>query len=110
MPSSATTKVPFADASPAELRAAILPEEREQFDVGYRRALDAAAQTLRLDELDSFLTHWRRLAWCQTDASHDKWRAMLAEAERRLAGGAPPPGMVSQEEMEKRLRARLAAR
>ncbi|MCA1675697.1 MAG: DUF6247 family protein [Actinobacteria bacterium] len=47
MPSTATTKVPFAEASPAELREAILPEEREQFDVDYRRALDAAAQTYR---------------------------------------------------------------
>ncbi|MGH3797280.1 MAG: DUF6247 family protein [Pseudonocardiaceae bacterium] len=101
------TKVPFADASPAELREAILPEERAQFDEGFRRALDTAAVTLRLDELEKFLTHWRRIAWCQTDAGHDKWRAVLREADRRLAGGAPPPGVVSQEEMEDLIRLRL---
>lgn len=89
---TATVTVPFAAASPAELRAAILPEERDQFDAGYRRALDTAAETLRLDELESFLAHWRRLAWCQTDAGHDTWRAMLAKAERILSTGQPEPG------------------
>ncbi|HEU0127257.1 MAG TPA: DUF6247 family protein [Pseudonocardiaceae bacterium] len=85
-----TTKVPYADASPAELREAILPEERDQFDASFRRALDQVAQTLTLDALDSFLQHWRRVAWAQNAHGHDSWRALLAEVECRLAGGAPP--------------------
>ncbi|MGH3932728.1 MAG: DUF6247 family protein, partial [Pseudonocardiaceae bacterium] len=59
-------KTPFADASPAEIREAILPEDRPQFDRNFQRALDAAAATLRLDELERFLAHWRRLAWSHT--------------------------------------------
>lgn len=109
-PMNTAVKVPFADASPAELREAILPEDRDQFDLSYRAALNTAAETLRLDELESFLAHWRRLAWCQTDAGHDTWRAMLANADRILATGEPPPGAVSQEETEQRLAARLANR
>lgn len=92
-----------------EAAEAIVPEDRDQFDAGYRAALHTAAETLKLDELEAFLEHWRRIAWSQHDMGHDKWRAMLAEADRRLAGGAPPPGMVSMEEMEARLQARLAA-
>ena len=102
-----TTKVPYADASPAELREAILPEERDQFDASFRRALDKVAQTLTLDALDSFLEHWRRVAWAQNANGHDSWRALMAEVERRLAGGAPPPGMVSEEEMDALITARL---
>ena len=103
---STATKVPFADASPAEIREAILPEERDQFDSSYRRALDAAAETLRLDELTEFLAHWRRLAWCHTAHGHDAWRALMAKAERTLRTGELPPGTVSADEIRDMLRAR----
>lgn len=102
-----STKVPFADASPAEIREAILPEERDQFDRSYRRALDVAAETLRLDELEKFLKHWRRMAWCHTAQGHDSWRALLAKAEHTLRTGELPPGTMSAEEIEELIRARL---
>lgn len=109
MPVAATTKVPFADASPAQLREAILPEDVPEFDRHYQRALDVARTTLRLDELEKFLELWRRVAWSTNANGHDRWRAVLAEAQRRLAGGPPPPGMVPMEEMEARIQARLAS-
>ena len=109
----ATTAVtiPYADASPAELREAILPEERDQFDESFRRALDAAAQTLRLDELESFLEHWRRMARCQNHNGHDHWRGVLAKADYILEHGHPPPGTVtySAEQMRHQIAERLAA-
>lgn len=98
-----SSRVPYATASPAELREAILPEDRVQFDAGYRAALDAAAQTLRLDELDAWLSHWRRIAWSVSWKGHDGWRALLAEAERRLAGGEPPPGTRPWDEVKAEL-------
>lgn len=108
MAATATTStVPYSDASPAELRKAILPEDVEQFDAGFRRALDEAAETLRLDALEAFLEHWRRIARSAHHRGHDHWRAVLAEAERRLAGGGPPEGMVSEEEMDALIAARL---
>lgn len=107
MTAAATTKVPFADASPAQLREAILPEDVPEFDRHYQRALDEARTTLRLDELEKFLELWRRVAWSATAHGHDRWRAVLAQAQRRLAGGPPPAATVPMEEMEARIQARL---
>lgn len=104
-----TPKHLLTEGTPAEIRDAILPEDRERFDASFRRALDTAARTLSLDELDACLSHWRRAAAQQVHLGRDAYRAMLAEIDRRLAGGLPPTGMVSQEEMEIRLQARLAA-
>jgi Family of unknown function (DUF6247) len=101
-----TSRVPYATASPAELREAILPEDVPSFDEQYRAALNAAAETLRLDELEKFLAQWRRIAWSANAKGHDTWRALLAEAERRRATASREG--VSMEEMEQRIAARLA--
>lgn len=110
MAATATVKVPYATASPAELREAILPEDVPSFDEQYRAALASAAETLRLDELESFLKHWRRLARCQNHSGHDHWRGVLAKANYILEHGHPPPGTVtySAEEMRQRIAERLA--
>ncbi len=59
---AAAVKPPFANASPAEIRA-LLPEERPHFDRQYRRALEVAAESLTLDELHETLKCWRHVAW-----------------------------------------------
>ena len=89
---------------------AILPEDVDQFDASYRRALEAAAETLRLDELESFLEHWRRIARSATHNGHDHWRGVLAKANYILEHGHPPPGPVtySAEEMRRRIAERLS--
>lgn len=108
MAATATTcRAPFATASPAELRKAILPEDVPEFDRGYREALNAAATTLRLDELEKFLAHWRRIAWSATARGHDHWRAVLARADHTLRTEEPPSGTVSEDEIEELIRARL---
>lgn len=99
---TATVQVPYADASPAELRAAILPEDREEFDEQYQAALDAARTTLRLDELEAFLVGWRRVAWLQADP--ERYRAMLARAEYINEHGHPPPGTKTYTAEESRTR------
>lgn len=95
-----TTKVPFADASPEELRAAILPDDHQEFDRQYQRALQIAAGTLRLDDLDAFLAHWRRMAWTYTAHGHDEWRALMADADQRLSTGQRAPDSRPWEEVE----------
>ncbi|MGH3906035.1 MAG: DUF6247 family protein [Pseudonocardiaceae bacterium] len=97
------TKVPFADASPAQIRAAIVPEDRDQFDISLRRALDAVAATLSLDPLAEFLAHWRRLAWVQAGNGHDSYRGMLAKADRILATSQPEPGARPWDEIKAEL-------
>lgn len=107
---TATVTLPYADASPAELREAILPESREAFDTQYRAALDAAATTLRLDGLKDFLEGWRRTAWVQTSLSPERYQAMLAKADYINHTGTLPPGTVtcSEEDMMELIQTRLA--
>ena len=88
---TATVEIPFATASPAQLREAILPEDVPQFDASFRRALDEVGRTRHLDALESFLEHWRRIARSATADGHDTWRAALATAERIRATGQPSP-------------------
>lgn len=91
-------KIPYSDASPAQLRDAILPEERDQFDAGFQRALAAVGETLSLEPLEEFLAHWRRLAWAQNHDGHDAWRLVLARADYTLATGKmAPAGLTVQE-------------
>lgn len=104
------TKIPYADASPAQIREAILPEEHDQFDASLRRALDAVAETLSLNPLEEFLAHWRRMAWCQTHDGHDTWRRVLARAQYTLAtGGDRPSADASAEQIHELLRRREPA-
>ncbi|MGH3430577.1 MAG: DUF6247 family protein [Mycobacteriales bacterium] len=42
-----SNRLPFAAASPAEIRAALVPEERSRFDREYRQALEVAAGRFR---------------------------------------------------------------
>jgi hypothetical protein len=104
------TRVPFADASPAELREAILPEGRDAFDAEYACALEVARDTLRLDELDRFLTRWRRVAWLQTGMGPQRWRTMLTTAAHINSTGQVPPGTVtySADEVREQIHRRLA--
>ena len=76
---------PFADASPAEVRAALLAEEQRAFDVEYRRALGVSEESLTLDELCATLACWRRVAWMthRDPAGH---RRMLRTAAERFSG------------------------
>lgn len=86
---SAAVRPPFADASPAQVRAALLPEEQADFDREWRAALAEAAESFSLDAVDRTLQAWRRIAWStQTDpARHQR---MLRAAAQRLTGEQIP--------------------
>lgn len=87
-----TTRVPYGDATPAQLREAIAPERQADFDTSFQRALTATARTLSPRPLEEFLAHWRRLAWAQNHDGHDAWRLAMARADYTLAtGGQRPP-------------------
>ncbi len=100
---TATVQIPYADASPAQLREAILPEDVPAFDVSFQRALDEVGRTRRLDALESFLAHWRRIARSATANGHDAWRAALATADRIRATGQPTPGARPWDEVKAEL-------
>jgi len=80
---------PFAEATPAEVRAALIPEETGEFDEQWRRALAEAAETFDLSPVTQALDHWRRMAWLQQDP--EDYRRMLVSAAEILAGEKLPP-------------------
>ncbi|MGH3866655.1 MAG: DUF6247 family protein [Pseudonocardiaceae bacterium] len=75
--------------SPEEIRAALLPDQVEEFDA----ALTMARQTLRLDQLRHVLRMWRRQA-LMTERDPEEHRQMLATAAEVARVGRPRPGSV----------------
>lgn len=77
---------PFADASPAEVRAALIPEEAAEFERDWRAVLARAAETLELSEVLETLESWRLVAQLTAVAGPEGHRAMYRRAAGRLTG------------------------
>lgn len=82
----------FADASAVEVRAALIPEEAEQFELEWREALATAADTLDLTEVFATLESWRRVARLTAHVGAEAHRAMYRRAAARLTGESIPVG------------------
>lgn len=82
----------FRDASPREVRAALIPDEVDDFDRQWRAALAEAAESLDLAGVFETLDAWRRRATIIQHLGPDDYRRMLAQAEHTLRTGEPPPG------------------
>ncbi len=80
--------LPREGASPAEIRAALHPEYRDDFDRDYRAALDEAGRTLDLAELMAVVESWRRR--CCVTRDRESWRQAMRRAAQLLYGEAPP--------------------
>jgi hypothetical protein len=84
----------FRDASPREIRAALIPEEQPDFDRQWRSTMAETTETLELGQMHSFLESWRRRATITTSLGHSGYRRMLTQAENTLRTGEPSPGSV----------------
>lgn len=104
---AAASRRPFAEASPADIRAALITEDQVTFDQQYRAALAAAGESYSLAELDEVLESWRRVARITTAYGQDAYRRMLAKAERRLCTGERPPDAVSADTVRALIEERL---
>lgn len=93
---------PFADASPAEIRAALVEDEQPRFDQDYRRALDAAQDSYSLEELERTLQWWRRTA-ALTHSDPATYRRIRERAEHRAATGEVPAGSVTWNQVKDEL-------
>ena len=84
--------------SPEAIRAALLPEQTDEFDA----ALTAARRTLRLDQLRDTLQAWRRVALLtrQDPDAASRLAATIADIRRT---GAPRPGSVSWADLRAQL-------
>jgi hypothetical protein len=58
---------PFAEATPAEVRAALIDESAAEFDRHWRETMVSATESLDLAAVNEMLDGWRRLAWVQQD-------------------------------------------
>jgi hypothetical protein len=80
----------FADASPAEVRTALVPEEAAEFDLQWREAMGRATETMDLSEVLETLESWRRVARLTAAAGPEEHRAMYRRAAVRLTGEDVP--------------------
>lgn len=77
---------PGTDASPAEVRAALIPEEAAEFEREWREVMARAAETLDLSEVLETLESWRLIAQLTAAAGPEAHRAMYRRAATRLTG------------------------
>ncbi|MFC5064512.1 DUF6247 family protein [Actinomycetospora atypica] len=75
-------------ASPATIRAALLPEDRPAFDQAYWEALDRAKTEYDVTPVHSTLENWRRQAIAQSD--RDGFRRMVRRAAEFFTGKSIP--------------------
>lgn len=80
----------FADASPAQVRAALIPEEAVEFEQQWRAVMARATETLDLAEVLETLESWRRVARLTAAAGAEAHRAMYRRAAARLTGKDVP--------------------
>lgn len=97
----------FRDASPKEIRAALIPEEQVQFDISWRTAMTEATEAQDLSGVFSSLATWRVHAEITQDLGHEGYRQWLARAERIARTGELPPGTVPLEDIQALIRERL---
>lgn len=95
--------MPFADASPAAVRAALVAEDVVEFDRQWRETMAEATETLDLTEVAALLDSWRRIAWLTTANGPERYRAMLAQADHALRTGERPPGSIPWHQLKAEL-------
>jgi hypothetical protein len=93
-PPASAGRPPFADASPAQLRAALIPEDAAEFDRQWREVMTRATENLDLAEVLAILESWRRIAWLTSANGPAGYRRILANAEHLQRTGELPAGAV----------------
>lgn len=92
-PRDGRTGSSFADASPAQVRAALIPEEAAEFDQRWREAMAEATTSLDLAGVLALLDEWRLIARRTAARGADVHRALYRRAAERLTGAELPPDM-----------------
>jgi hypothetical protein len=106
-PEPGLDRSPFADGSPAQVRAALISEDVAKFDHQWQRVMATATQTLDLTGVHRTLESWRRVAWLTTANGAEKYRQILARAEHTLRTGELPPDSVPLDEIKAMIAERL---
>jgi hypothetical protein len=93
------------DATPQAICAALIGDERTEFERDYQAALTEAGRTLDLTVVLDVLRNWRHIAWITHRQGPDAHLRMLDAAARLMAGEDVPtvPGHVVKAEINARL-------
>jgi uncharacterized protein DUF6247 len=102
-PAPTPDRPPFTDASPAQVRAALLPEDAAEFDRQWQDVMARATRELDLSEVHRTLNRWRRVAWVTTATGPERYRAVLASADQRLRTGERHPEATSWNQLKAEL-------
>ena len=85
---TALPPLPLPGAKPREIRAALHPEYRNEFDRDYQEALNEAGRTLDLEGIHDTLEHWWVRSWIMRDKQEH--RRVVRRAAELLTGQEPP--------------------
>lgn len=97
----------YLEATPREVRAALIPEEQTDFDRSWRWALAEAAESHDPTAVQRTLDNWRRVAMITVAQGPEAHREMLGRAERATRTGDVPSGSGSAEDVRALIRERL---
>ena len=89
--------------TPAEIRDALIDEERIDFERAYHEALIEADRTMDLTNVLSVLRSYHRIAWMTQKQGVEAHRRMMAQVKHAMATGETPPGSVPWEELRAQL-------
>lgn len=94
----------WAEATPAEVRAALAPESAVEFDRQWRAALAGAADSYDLSRVHACLDAWRRVARVTAAAGGaEGYRELLETASAALEREAPSPAAAPWREVRAEL-------
>lgn len=80
--------LPLPGASPREIRAALHPEDRDDFNWDFQAALAEAGRSLDLTGVQEMLEHWRYRCWITRDKQ--QFRRVVRAAVENLTGQEAP--------------------
>lgn len=75
-------------AAPYDIRAHLLPEDRDEFDADFQQAMATARDSLDLENLFKVLEHWRRVALLQSNPAN--YRLVARRAAELLTDETSP--------------------
>jgi Family of unknown function (DUF6247) len=94
---------PFIDATPAQIRDALTPEDVTEFDRQWREVMNQATDRLDLSEVHEVLESWRRIAWLTVVRGPQGYRRTMAAAKQRLRTGERGAGSVPWHQLKTEL-------
>lgn len=91
------------DATPAQIRDALIPEDVTEFDHQWHQVMDQAIEKLDLSEVPKVLEAWRRIAWLTVARGPHGYRQTMVSAEQRLRTGERGAGSVPWHQLQAEL-------